>query len=82
MSKVSFASQVRKYEPKYQLQVRHSNVGDQAGLKGSVVEIEASFTKWFTSDGQFMAENFHSWLDEKLPFLQHDKSLSKKRPES
>jgi hypothetical protein len=33
------------------------------------VEIKTSFTRWFTSDGYFVAKPFQQWLATELPLL-------------
>ncbi|KAL8691522.1 MAG: hypothetical protein Q9218_003265 [Villophora microphyllina] len=64
-SKVSLASSVSKHKPIYNLQVRY----EKQGTEPQTLKISAPFTKWFDSDGCFVATPFQQWLASEIPII-------------
>ncbi|KAL8766707.1 MAG: hypothetical protein Q9209_006576 [Squamulea sp. 1 TL-2023] len=62
---ISIASSVTKHKPIYNLQVRYG----KPGTEPQVLKISASFTRWFDSDGYFVASPFQQWLATEIPAI-------------
>ncbi|KAL8849897.1 MAG: hypothetical protein Q9221_005163 [Calogaya cf. arnoldii] len=62
---VSIASSVTKHKPIYNLQVRYS----KSGKEEQTLKISAPFTRWFDSDGFFVATPFQQWLATEIPAI-------------
>ncbi|KAL8702527.1 MAG: hypothetical protein Q9201_004293 [Fulgogasparrea decipioides] len=62
---VSIASSVRKHKPIYNLKVRYQRLGKEP----KTLEISAPFTRWFDSDGYFVATPFQQWLASEVPII-------------
>ncbi|KAL8670991.1 MAG: hypothetical protein Q9168_004483 [Polycauliona sp. 1 TL-2023] len=60
---VSIASSVTKHKPIYNLQVRYEKLGEEP----KKLKISAPFTRWFDSDGYFVATPFQQWLATEIP---------------
>ncbi|KAF2099576.1 hypothetical protein NA57DRAFT_75077 [Rhizodiscina lignyota] len=62
---IELASKTEKHKPIYFLNVRYTT------SDGKWVEkkIEGSFTRWFTSDGFFIAKPFQQWLASEVPMI-------------
>ncbi|KAL8695655.1 MAG: hypothetical protein Q9224_003258 [Gallowayella concinna] len=62
---ISIASSVTKHKPIYNLQVRYN----EPGKKPQVLKLSAPFTRWFDSDGYFVATPFQHWLATQIPVV-------------
>ncbi|KAL8643481.1 MAG: hypothetical protein Q9226_008342 [Calogaya cf. arnoldii] len=62
---VSIASSVTKHKPIYNLQVRYG----KSGKEEQTLKISAPFTRWFDSDGYFVATPFQQWLATEIPAI-------------
>ncbi|KAL8737226.1 MAG: hypothetical protein Q9181_001880 [Wetmoreana brouardii] len=62
---VSIASSVTKHKPIYNLKVRYERLGKEP----KTLEISAPFTRWFDSDGYFVATPFQQWLASEVPII-------------
>ncbi|KAL8733963.1 MAG: hypothetical protein Q9166_001724 [cf. Caloplaca sp. 2 TL-2023] len=60
---ISIASSVTKHKPIYNLQVRYGKPGEEPG----VLKLATPFTRWFDSDGYFVAAPFQQWLASEIP---------------
>ncbi|KAF2498336.1 hypothetical protein BU16DRAFT_524463 [Lophium mytilinum] len=61
--KVGILSTSKKYDPTYYLTVTFT---DPSG-KTDTRDISAPFSRWFTSDGYFVAKPFQQWLASNVP---------------
>ena len=59
------ASSVKKHTPIYNLRV----CCEKAGKQPQTVNIWAPFTRWFDSDGYFVATPFQQWLASEVPIV-------------
>ncbi|KAL8972370.1 MAG: hypothetical protein Q9183_000596 [Haloplaca sp. 2 TL-2023] len=62
---ISMASSVKKHTPIYNLKV----CCEKAGQQPQTVNISAPFTRWFDSDGYFVATPFQQWLASEVPMV-------------
>ncbi|KAI4202367.1 MAG: hypothetical protein LQ350_002585 [Teloschistes chrysophthalmus] len=62
---ISIASSVNKHKPIYNLRVRY----EKQGKKPQQLNISAPFTRWFDSDGFFVATPFQQWLASEIPVI-------------
>ncbi|KAL8798828.1 MAG: hypothetical protein Q9182_006350 [Xanthomendoza sp. 2 TL-2023] len=62
---ISIASSVSKHKPIYNLQVRYN----EPGKEPQVLKLSAPFTRWFDSDGYFVATPFQQWLATHIPVV-------------
>ncbi|KAL8820532.1 MAG: hypothetical protein Q9223_001272 [Gallowayella weberi] len=62
---ISIASSVTKHKPIYNLQVRYN----EPGKEPQVLTLSAPFTRWFDSDGYFVATPFQQWLATQIPVV-------------
>ncbi|KAI4250774.1 MAG: hypothetical protein LQ352_005260 [Teloschistes flavicans] len=62
---ISIASSVNKHKPIYNLRVRY----EEQGKKPRQLNISAPFTRWFDSDGYFVATPFQQWLASEIPVI-------------
>ena len=53
----------------YHLTVRYSDAKESLPFDWETVEISAPFTKWFTTDGHFIAHPFQQWLASEVPVI-------------
>ncbi|KAL9610818.1 MAG: hypothetical protein Q9204_009059 [Flavoplaca sp. TL-2023a] len=60
---ISIASSVKKHKPIYNLQVQYGKKGEEP----QTLKISAPFTRWFDSDGYFVATPFQQWLATEIP---------------
>ncbi|KAL8639564.1 MAG: hypothetical protein Q9228_003416 [Teloschistes exilis] len=58
-------SSVNKHQPTYKLRVRY----EKQGKKPQQLNISAPFTRWFDSDGCFVATPFQQWLASEIPVI-------------
>ena len=63
---ISIASHTQKYDPTYRLTVNISSPGTPAP---KTLEISSSFTRWFDSDGFFVAKPFQQWLASEIQIV-------------
>ena len=66
MNQVSIASHTKKYDPTYRLTVKISTSPTAAEKK---LEISSPFTRWFDSDGYFVAKPFQQWLASEVDVI-------------
>lgn len=59
------ASSVSKHKPIYNLRVRY----EKPGKEPQTLNISAPFTRWFDSDGYFVATPFQQWLASEIPLV-------------
>ncbi|KAI4155338.1 MAG: hypothetical protein L6R39_001260 [Caloplaca ligustica] len=64
-SQISIASSVTKHKPVYNLEVQYS----KAGTEPQALKLSAPFTRWFDSDGHFVAMPFQRWLATAIPLI-------------
>ncbi|KAF2442207.1 hypothetical protein P171DRAFT_433754 [Karstenula rhodostoma CBS 690.94] len=64
--KVRIASSTKKHIPIYEVDVTFSPAGSSHPQK---IHIRAPFTRWFTSDGYFIAKPFQQWLASEVPVV-------------
>ncbi|KAL8918998.1 MAG: hypothetical protein Q9208_007048 [Pyrenodesmia sp. 3 TL-2023] len=64
-SSISIASSVTKNKPIYKLQVECARAG---GIP-QTLKLSAPFTRWFDSDGYFVANPFQRWLATVVPLV-------------
>ncbi|KAI4182365.1 MAG: hypothetical protein LQ346_006603 [Caloplaca aetnensis] len=64
-SSISVASSVTKNKPVYSLQVQCTRAGDNP----QTLKLSAPFTRWFDSDGYFVAYPFQRWLATVVPLV-------------
>ncbi|KAL8791070.1 MAG: hypothetical protein Q9213_000277 [Squamulea squamosa] len=62
---ISIASSVNKHKPIYNLQVRYG----KPETEPQILKISAPFTRWFDSDGYFVASPFQQWLATEIPAI-------------
>ena len=67
---ITIASSVTKHYPSYKLKIRQTKPSKGDSLDWDEMDIEAPFTKWFTSDGQFVAKPFQQWLSSEIPLIR------------
>ncbi|KAL8712436.1 MAG: hypothetical protein Q9220_003284 [cf. Caloplaca sp. 1 TL-2023] len=60
---ISISSSVNKHNPTYNLQV----FCDEPGKQRQTMKLSAPFTRWFDSDGYFVAKPFQQWLASEIP---------------
>ncbi|KAL8860119.1 MAG: hypothetical protein Q9178_003383 [Gyalolechia marmorata] len=60
---ISIASSVTKHKPIYNLHVRYGPPGKEP----QILKISAPFTRWFDSEGYFVATPFQQWLATEIP---------------
>lgn len=61
----------RKYSPIYRLAASWTTSGSaSSGAQAAAVEIEAPFTRFFTTDGYFAPAEFEEWLRRELPIAE------------
>lgn len=63
--KIELASRIEKHKPTYFLTARYTTKGGKWEQK----KIEASFTRWFSSDGYFVVKPFQQWLASELSLI-------------
>ena len=49
--------------------MRYSDPKDPVDAEWTVIEVEAPFTNWFTTDGHFIAKPFQQWLASSVPII-------------
>ncbi|OCK82659.1 hypothetical protein K432DRAFT_292724 [Lepidopterella palustris CBS 459.81] len=64
--KIRISSTTKKHIPIYELSVTFSH--PSSSLK-QTIHIRAPFTRWFTSDGYFVAKPFQQWLASEIPIV-------------
>ena len=79
LRQISITSNVIKYSPYYRLKLRYSDTSTASGREWQKREIEASFTKWFTTEGQFIAKPFQEWLTSEVPLVAKAQADQKKQ---
>lgn len=57
---ITIASTTKSHIPIYHLRIH---------VDGRKLEIQAPFTRWFTSDGFFVAKPFQQWLASEVPLI-------------
>lgn len=63
---IQIASHTEKYDPTYRLTV---NVSGSRTAKPKTLEISSPFTRWFDSDGFFVAKPFQQWLASEVEMI-------------
>lgn len=63
---ISIASHTQKYDPTYRLTVK---VSSSRAATPKTFEISSPFTRWFDSDGYFVAKPFQQWLASELEIV-------------
>ncbi|KAF2836426.1 SPC25-domain-containing protein [Patellaria atrata CBS 101060] len=63
--KIRISSRTEKHKPIYFLTVDY----DSEKGKPQEIQIQASFTRWFTSEGYFVAKPFQQWLASEVPLI-------------
>ncbi|KAL1603652.1 hypothetical protein SLS60_005240 [Paraconiothyrium brasiliense] len=64
--KVRIATSTKKHIPVYEVDVTFTPAGSSQAQK---IHIRAPFTRWFTSDGYFIAKPFQQWLASEVPVV-------------
>ncbi|KAI4183916.1 MAG: hypothetical protein L6R41_005094 [Letrouitia leprolyta] len=62
---ISIASSVSKHRPVYNLEIQLGKAGNEL----QTLTRSASFTRWFDSDGNFVATPFQRWLASEIPLI-------------
>ena len=66
MLQISIASHTRKYDPTYRLTV---NISSSRTATPKTLEISSPFTRWFDTDGYFVAKPFQQWLASEVQMI-------------
>ncbi len=66
MTQISIASHTQKYDPTYRLTV---NVSSSRTATPRTLEISSPFTRWFDTDGYFVAKPFQQWLASEIEIV-------------
>jgi hypothetical protein len=64
---IRLISSTKKHSPIYTLQINSTSASGEVRPQKT---IESSFTRWFSSDGRFHAEQFQQWLAEETGVLE------------
>ncbi|KAF2806839.1 SPC25-domain-containing protein [Mytilinidion resinicola] len=62
---VRILSTSKKYDPTYYLSVTFTDTSGKTDTR----DVSASFSRWFTSDGYFVAKPFQQWLASNVPSI-------------
>lgn len=65
-TQISIASHTQKYDPTYRLTV---NVSSSRTATPRTLEISSPFTRWFDTDGYFVAKPFQQWLASEIELV-------------
>lgn len=65
-TQVRIATSTKKHIPIYEVDVVFTPAGSTHQQK---IHIRAPFTRWFTSDGYFIAKPFQQWLASEVPVV-------------
>ena len=66
--KIRIASSTKKHTPIYECTVTFQPAPYNSNPE-QVIKIRAPFTRWFTSDGYFIAKPFQQWLASEVPVV-------------
>lgn len=66
ITQISIASHTQKYDPTYRLTV---NVSSSRTATRRTLEISSPFTRWFDTDGYFVAKPFQQWLASEIEIV-------------
>lgn len=66
-SKITISSWTKKLDPTYRLKVRYPSSASSKDVKE--LELEASFSRWFTADGYIVPQPFQQWLASSIPLI-------------
>jgi len=64
---LTISSRVNKFDPTYILTIKYSKAVNSAEMEQ--LELDASFTQWFTADGFFVAKPFQQWLASSITLI-------------
>jgi hypothetical protein len=74
---MTISSFSKRHSPLYKLKVRYTSPTKEVLLEK---EIEAPFTKWFSSNGIFHPEPFRQWLASEIDVLRLAANEARKNP--
>lgn len=66
---ISIASHTKKYDPTYRLTIQITSPNSSSTSTPQTLEISSPFTRWFDSDGYFVAKPFQQWLASKVQII-------------
>jgi len=68
-TKIIISTSSDKHIPIYNLTVRITKSKNPASSGWEELKVKAPFTRWFTSDGHFVAKPFQQWLASEVPAI-------------
>lgn len=66
MTQISIASHTQKHDPTYRLTVK---VTSSRTATPRTLEVSSPFTRWFDTDGYFVAKPFQQWLASEIDIV-------------